>query len=358
MAATSPVKEGATEGANPKGEFRLRMNDHDDHIFEPSPALPKKPKPFNPKKFRYLPIAVPVIMVGNIAVFIIMMYYNNCPAHIAPGKHCVGKWLKPLSFQPWDENPMLGPRAAALVRWGALESELVTHHGEGWRLISAVALNGGVLQLIFNLIVLLIVGTRMEFTFWFFKVAVVYIISGFGGSVLSALLIQQQVFAGAGGAICGLIGASLADMAMNWKITERKIFKLVDLILFLLISLGFGLMPQVDNFANVGGFGTGFLLGLILLKRPQKGFKDTRHLSQLEAYIVNSEDPDLPPVPMYKVSQRIVSLIAFFLLFGLLAASTSILLLHKFSANKGCHWCHYAACVPNLKWQCPGPYAI
>ncbi|KAG0582261.1 hypothetical protein KC19_3G046700 [Ceratodon purpureus] len=359
--STTPPKDGASARAvdspDPKGEFRVRVHDHDDHIFEPSPAVPTKPQPFNPKKHRYLPIAVPVIMVGNIVVFILMMYYNNCPNNITAGRKCVGDWLKPLSFQPWDENPMLGPRSAAILKWGGLESNLVTKHGEGWRLASTIALNGGVLQLCFNLIVLLIVGTRMEFTFWFSKVSLVYIISGFGGSVLSALFIQNQVFAGAGGAICGLIGAGLADMFMNWPVTERKIFKLIDLILFLLISLGFGLMPQVDNFANVGGLATGFLLGLVLLKRPQKGFKDTRHLSQLEAFIVNNEDPDLPPVKMYKVSQRVVSWIAFIVVLGLLTAGTVILLLDKFRVNKGCSWCHYAACVPNLKWECPGIYA-
>lgn len=342
---------------DPKGEFRLRVHDHDDHIFEPSPSLPLKPQPFNPKKHRYLPIAVPVLMVGNIVVFILMMYWNNCPNSITPPRHCVGEWLKPLSFQPWAENPMLGPRASALLKWGGLESTLVTHHGEGWRLVSAIAVNGGVLHLCFNLIVLLIVGTRMEFSFSFARVALVYLIAGFAGSVLSALFVQMQVFAGAGGAICGLIGAGLADLAMNWVVTERRIFKLVDLTLFFLISAGFGLMPQVDNFANVGGFAAGFLLGLALLKRPQRGYKDTRHLSQLEAFIVNNEDPDLPPVKMNKISQVVVSWFAFLILVGLLVAGTVILLLHRFRVNNGCSWCHYAACVPNLKWDCPGIYA-
>lgn len=361
MSASGPRDGAVSAGPSPnkKDEFRVRVHDHDEHAFEPSPALPVKPEPFVPSKHRYLPIAVPVIMVGNIVVFILMMYYNNCPNHIEPGRKCVGEWLKPLSFQPWNENPMLGPRSAAILKWGGLESNLVVKHGKGWRLVSAIALNGGVLQLIFNLIVLLVVGTRMEFRFWFLKVAMVYAISGFGGSVLSSLFIQNQVFAGAGGAVMGLIGAGLADLIMNWIVTERKVFKLIDLILFLLISLGFGLMPQVDNFANVGGLATGFLLGLVLLKRPQKGYKDTRHLSQLEAFIVKNEDPDLPPVKMYKTSQRVVSVIAFLLLFALLGAGCVFLFWERANnirVNKSCSWCHYAACVPNLKWDCPGIY--
>lgn len=298
-------------------------------------------------------------MVGNIVVFILMMYSNNCPNHIEPGRKCVASWMKPLSFQPWRVNPMLGPRTAAILKWGGLESNLVVNGGEAWRLISAVALNGGVLQLIFNLLVILIVGTRMEFKFWLMRVSAVYAISGFGGSILSALFIQEQIFAGAGGAVMGLIGAGFADMFINWPVTERKIFKFVDLTSFLLISLGFGLMPQVDNFANVGGLLTGFLLGLILLKRPQKGYKDTRHLSQLEAFMVNNEDPDLPPVPMYRISQRVVSLMALLFLTALLATGLIFLFWERANnirVNKSCSWCHYGACVPNLKWECPGIY--
>jgi membrane associated rhomboid family serine protease len=60
-------------------------------------------------------------------------------------------------------------------------------------------------------------------------------------------------------------------------VTNRKLFKLVDLIFFLVISLGFDLMPQVDNFANVDRLTTGFLLGLVLLKNPHLR---RRHLSR------------------------------------------------------------------------------
>jgi membrane associated rhomboid family serine protease len=347
---------GSARGYHEKTEFRLRVHDHDEHQFEPSPILPEKPQQFNPRKHRYFPIAVPVLMVANIVVFILMMYSNSCPDNIEPGKACVGKWLKPLSFQPWSENPILGPRRAELLKWGGLESRRVVKSNQGWRLVSAIFINGGVLQLIVNLLALLVVGLRMEFVFSYSRVFPIYIVSGFGGSVMSALFIQNQVFAGASGAVMGLIGASFADIITNWDVTGRKLLKTVDLVIFGLISVAFGLMPQVGNFANVGGFFTGFLLGFVLLLRPQRGYKDTRHLSQLEAFIVNNEDTDMPPVKKQKTSQRVMQVIALLLLFGLLVAGCVVLFIdHK--VNKGCSWCHYLACVPNLKWTCPGAYA-
>lgn len=260
-----------------------------------------------------------------------------------------------MSFQPWDENPMLGPRAAAILKWGGLLSSLVTDKGQGWRLVSSIALNGGVFQLIANLTALLGVGLRIETYFWFTRVAIIYATSGFGGNVLSTLFIQDQVFVSASAAVMGLIGASLADVLTNWDMTEWKLLKLTDLLLFSLISLGFGLMPQVDNFANAGGFFTGFCLGFVLLMRPQRGFKDTRHLSQLEAFIVNSQDPDLPPVKMHNKKQRSMQILASIVVIGLLAAGTVVLFINM-KVNKGCSWCRYAACVPDLKWTCPGPY--
>lgn len=341
-------------------EFRLRVHDHAEHQFEPASPLQEKTHPVMPERthHRYIPVATPVIMVATIVVFVLMMHDNDCPGRVVEqgGKKCVGKWLESLAFQPWQENPSLGPQRKYLLDWGGLASTRVVHNGEGWRLLSAIAVNGGVLQLIINLLALLLVGLQMEFAFGFWKVFAVYVISGFGGSVLSALVIRNQVFAGASGAVMGLIGASLADMIVNWDVTGRRVLKFVDLILFALISVAFGLMPQVDNFANLGGFLTGFLLGFVLLLRPQRGFKDTRHLTQREAYVVNNEHSDLPPVGMYSKSQRVLRALALVLLVGLLAAGCVVLFMDlKF--YKHCNWCHYLACVPKLKWTCPGPYS-
>ena len=336
-------------------EFKIRVHDHDSHHFEPSPPPVIKNEYRMPKPHRHIPIAVPIIMLGSIAVFILAMYYNDCPSNIPAGSSCVGTWLGPMSFQPWDENPMLGPRTSILQDWGALESNLVTKKHEGWRLVSAIAVNAGVLQLIMNLLALLFVGIPMEVKFWFTPVALIYVVSGFGGSLLSALFIQTQIFAGASGAVMGILGAALAEIIINWERAERKCFNIFDLIFFMLVNFAFGLMPQVDNFANVGGLFTGFLLGFVLLKRPQLGFKDTRHLSQLEAFILNQEDADLPPVKMYKKYQKVLSILAFILVFGLIVAATVVLFL-GIDVNSNCSWCHYASCVPNLKWSCPGIY--
>lgn len=56
---------------------------------------------------------VPVIVLANVAVFIVVLYINDCPKHRNPlpsddGK-CVARFLRRFSFQPLRENPLFGP---------------------------------------------------------------------------------------------------------------------------------------------------------------------------------------------------------------------------------------------------------
>ena len=43
-------------------------------------------------------------------------------------------------------------------------------------------------------------------------------------------------------------------------------------MVIIVINLAVGILPHVDNFAHIGGFLTGFLLGFVLLVRPQFGW--------------------------------------------------------------------------------------
>jgi hypothetical protein len=52
---------------------------------------------------------VPLVVIANVAMFVVVMFYNNCPRGSG---ECVGRgFLRRFSFQPLKENPLLGPSA-------------------------------------------------------------------------------------------------------------------------------------------------------------------------------------------------------------------------------------------------------
>lgn len=59
-----------------------------------------------------------------------------------------------------------------------------------------------------------------------------------------------------------------------------QVAALLTLAIIMVINLAIGIFPHVDNFASIGGFITGFLLGFVLLARPQFGWMEPHDLPQ------------------------------------------------------------------------------
>ncbi|ONK76929.1 uncharacterized protein A4U43_C02F1350 [Asparagus officinalis] len=160
-----------------------------------------------------------------------------------------------------------------LEKMGALDVTEVVHGHQGWRLITCNWLHAGLIHILANMLSLLFIGIRLEQEFGFAKIGLLYAISGFGGSLMSALFLKpNDISVGASGALFGLLGSMLSELLTNWSIYVYKFAALFILIFIIVINLALGLFPQVDNFAHIGGFISGFLLGFIFLVRPQFGW--------------------------------------------------------------------------------------
>lgn len=55
------------------------------------------------------------------------------------------------------------------------------------------------------------------------RIAIVYLFSGFGGSLLSSLFLRDNISVGASGALFGLLGAMLSELFTNWTIYTNKV---------------------------------------------------------------------------------------------------------------------------------------
>ncbi|KAJ0265551.1 RHOMBOID-like protein 2 [Hirschfeldia incana] len=283
---------------------------------------------------------VPLIVVANLAVFIAVMFVNDCPKKInGPNKACVARFLGRFSFQPLRENPLFGPSSSTLEKMGALEWSKVVHEHQGWRLVTCMWLHAGIIHLLTNMLSLIFIGIRLEQQFGFIRVGLIYLISGLGGSILSSLFLQESISVGASGALFGLLGAMLSELLTNWTIYANKAAALFTLLFIIAINLGLGLLPRVDNFAHIGGFITGFCLGFILLVRPQHGWESSRTNN---ASLTKRK---------YSVYQYVLFLVAALLLVVCLTVG-SVMLFKGENGNKHCKWCHRLSCFPTSKWTC------
>ncbi|XP_059660758.1 RHOMBOID-like protein 1 [Cornus florida] len=287
------------------------------------------------------PWLVPTFTVVNIVLFIVTIYINDCPHHSGS---CFGEeFLGRMSFQPLKENPLLGPSATTLQLMGALDVKKVIDDKQAWRLFTCMWLHAGVLHIVTNMFSLLFVGIRLEKEFGFGRIGILYIVSGMGGSLLSALLVRATISVGASGALFGLLGAMLSELITNWTIYANKLAALFSLILIIAINLAVGILPHVDNSAHVGGLVTGFFVGFVFFIRPQFGW-----VNQKSGPRNNIGSSIKSKYKTYQVVLLVLSLIL--LITGFAGGLVS--LLRGVDGNDYCSWCHYLSCIPTSKWKC------
>ncbi|KAJ7975675.1 Rhomboid-like protein [Quillaja saponaria] len=286
---------------------------------------------------------VPMIVVANIAVFIVLMYINNCPKNNLgfEGK-CVAKFLGRFSFEPLRENPLFGPSSSTLEKLGALKWVEVVQKHQAWRLVTCIWLHAGVIHLAANMLSLVFIGIRLEQQFGFVRIGLIYLLSGLGGSILSSLFIRNNIPVGASGALFGLLGAMLSELITNWTIYTNKAAAVITLLLIIVINLGIGILPHVDNFAHIGGFLSGFLFGFIFLPRPQFGWLEQRHVPA-----------GIRLKSKYKGYQYVLWLVSLVLLIAGFTVAL-VMLFRGENGNDHCNWCHYLSCVPTSRWKCDG----
>ncbi|CAA6666416.1 unnamed protein product [Spirodela intermedia] len=266
--------------------------------------------PLGPPETAWVAWLVPAFVLANFVAFAYTMYVNDCPGSSPAdrgGERCILQdTLGRFAFEPLVVNPLFGPTTQTLDSLGALDYKKVVEEGEEWRLFTCVWLHAGVVHLLANMLSFLFIGVRLEQEFGFVKIGMLYVISGFGGSLLSSLSIQSKISVGASGALFGLLGAMLSELITNWTIYANKFAALLTLLVIIAINLAVGIIPHVDSSAHIGGFVSGFLLGFVLLIRPQFGWISRNHIPA-------GYDMDLVK-PKHKVYQYLLWIIALVLL--------------------------------------------
>ena len=162
---------------------------------------------------------------------------------------------------------------AHMIECGAAYPPLILENGEIYRLFTCMFLHFGIEHLLNNMLVLFVLGSRLEQAIGKIKFLLIYLIGGVLGNVISLLIeLRTQDFAvsaGASGAVFAVMGAMIYIVIRNkgWlgDLSMRQILVMAA------FSLYFGFASTgVDNTAHVGGMVSGFFLAVIFYHPGRK----------------------------------------------------------------------------------------
>ena len=153
-----------------------------------------------------------------------------------------------------------------LLEKGTVIPLLVTEGGEYYRLFTSIFLHFDIRHLLNNMLVLFVLGEKLENCLGHVKYLLFYILCGIGANLISLqfYLKSGELFtmsAGASGAIFGVIGGLIWMVYRNrGRIGDMNSRQLV-LMAILSLYLGFT-STGVNNAAHVGGLAMGIILGI------------------------------------------------------------------------------------------------
>ncbi len=166
-----------------------------------------------------------------------------------------------------------------LLQFGASYAPLVSH-GQYWRLIMPMFLHAGPIHLLLNMLVLYSLGAMAESLYGYGRFALIYVLSGIGGSLLSVSR-SDSVAVGASGALMGVVGALIV---MGWRNSrdlpprlQRLLARVLPILAMVDMVSGWALtrmatvipifgrhVAGVDNWAHLGGLITGTVCALAI----------------------------------------------------------------------------------------------
>lgn len=100
----------------------------------------------------------------------------------------------------------LGANSAPLIR-----------QGQVYRLLAPIFLHVNFLHFFGNMLAIFLFVTRIEHSFGVIRTILIYLLSGIGGNIFSALNDSTNIKAGASTSLYGVIGVIIGYLIINWK---------------------------------------------------------------------------------------------------------------------------------------------
>ncbi|EQL36968.1 hypothetical protein BDFG_01597 [Blastomyces dermatitidis ATCC 26199] len=152
---------------------------------------------------------------------------------------------------------------------GSLEDK--PEPNQWFRFIVPIFLHSGLIHIGFNMMAQLTIGADMERTIGWWRYALVYFASGIFGFILGANFAPAGIAStGASGCLFGILALAFLDLLYTWGTRPKPVTELVVMLITIGISFVLGLLPGLDNFSHIGGFLVGLVLGISVLRSPDR----------------------------------------------------------------------------------------
>ena len=162
-----------------------------------------------------------------------------------------------------------------MLECGAAYAPLILEQGQWYRVFSSMFLHFGAPHLINNMVVLFVLGQRLEPAVGRLRFLLIYIAGGLGGNFISLFWDMRtgdySVSAGASGAVFAVMGGMIYVIIRHrGRVADLTMKQMLIMAAF---SLYFGFASEgVDNAAHAGGLLCGFLAAVIFY-HPRKIWK-------------------------------------------------------------------------------------
>ncbi len=163
-----------------------------------------------------------------------------------------------INIQDKDNNAL----SSVLIAFGAKDNDLILQ-GQYWRFVTPIFLHANLLHLGLNMLNLAVLGVFLERLVGHIRFLLIYVTTGIVSIIASFYFMPQEISVGASGAIFGLVGAYSVFVLMHRRAFRKGgIPALLWLIIVIAGNLSIGFfVPNVDNYAHLGGLLSGCLLG-------------------------------------------------------------------------------------------------
>ena len=243
--------------------FENRFSPHDKGV-SAAPAYPQKGKILSMPRISTL-----ISTLYNLHYFSTAVYDILIPHNI---------WLskRGLLLNPW-----IGPSPITLSRFGALNPAKVVYDQEYWRIITSITLSSNLTQLVFNILAINLVVTKVERR-WGFKITfLIFLLSALTSTFCTIAFRPYYISTCSSSGILALLCASIVEtylLSIRKKRFNRNKnptccvapwsskSRLTYFAIFLNIAVG--ICPMVGFLPQLSGLFCGYLISLIFLVGP------------------------------------------------------------------------------------------